>query len=100
MLYHGYISGVSGLNAKMDDLDLFFEVMVIYFNIKIYNATNIGWVIVFQPKCWRTDGHANLIVGLVTRNPPNDKGPIKETMGLCNMHLIALKVAIETTNVE
>ena len=36
-LYHGYILGVSWLNSKLDDLDLFFEVMGIDFNMKICN---------------------------------------------------------------
>ena len=36
-LYHGCISGVSWLSSKMDDLDLFFEVMGVNFNIQICN---------------------------------------------------------------
>ena len=34
-LYHGCISGVSWLSSKMDDLDLFFEIMLVDFNMKI-----------------------------------------------------------------
>ena len=38
-LYHGCIAGVtvSWLSSKMDDLDLFFEVMGVDFNMKISN---------------------------------------------------------------
>ena len=36
-LFHGYISGVSWLGSKMDELDLFFEVMGVDFNMKICN---------------------------------------------------------------
>ena len=36
-LYHGCISGVSWLSSRMDDLDLFFEVMGVDFNMKISN---------------------------------------------------------------
>ena len=34
-LYHGCISGVSWLSSKMDELDLFFEVIGVDFNMKI-----------------------------------------------------------------
>ena len=34
-LYHGFISGVSWLSSKMDDLDLFFQVMGVDLNMQI-----------------------------------------------------------------
>ena len=36
-LYHGCILGVSWLSSKMHDRDLFFEVMGVDFNMKIFN---------------------------------------------------------------
>ena len=36
-LYHGCVSGGSWLSLKMDDRDLFFQVMWVDFNINIFN---------------------------------------------------------------
>ena len=36
-VYHGCILGVSWLSSKMDDLDIFFDVMGVDFNMKIGN---------------------------------------------------------------
>ena len=46
--------------------------IVIYLPVKFeFDWTNRFQVRVRKQKCGQTDGHINLIGGLVTRNPPN-----------------------------